>query len=72
MHGKSEPAPGLAGIKPRTTKKNVLYILIAGYGSFMFGYANNASTGSLAQTSFNRYFLAGDDANDVIAGITGG
>lgn len=57
---------------PRTTKKNLLYVFIAGYGSFMFGYANNVSTGSLAQTSFNEYFLAGSNASQIISGITGG
>jgi hypothetical protein len=58
--------------KPRTTKKNLTYVFIASYGSFIFGYANNVVTGSLAQTSFNKKFLSGDNAKSIIAGILGG
>ncbi|EXJ83041.1 hypothetical protein A1O3_06858 [Capronia epimyces CBS 606.96] len=76
MHHTSQATPHVAGeddyIKPRTTGKNITFILIAGFGSFMFGYANNVVTGSLAQTSFINKFLSGSDADAVIGGILGG
>lgn len=58
--------------KPRTTRKNIYIVLIAGYGSAMFGYANNAVVGSLAQTSFINKFLSGPDADSVVSGIISG
>lgn len=76
MKPTSQAVPHVAGEgdddKPRTTKKNIYIVLIAGYGSAMFGYANNAVTGSLAQTSFINKFLSGPDADSVTSGIISG
>ena len=72
MHGNTIPAEIIGNAKPRTTRKNIQYVLIGAFGSFMFGYVNNVSTGSLAQSSFIDKFLSGDDADEVIAGILGG
>lgn len=46
-------------------------ILIASFGSFMFGYANNVIAGTLAQTSFGVKFLSGSNADSIIGGILG-
>ncbi|KAL1987328.1 hypothetical protein VTN96DRAFT_4356 [Rasamsonia emersonii] len=46
-------------------------ILVAGMGSFMFGYANNSIAGTLVQTSFVSKFLSGSNANSIVGGIMG-
>lgn len=46
-------------------------VLIAGMGSFLFGYANNTIAGTLAQTSFIVKFLSGSNADSIISGIMG-
>ncbi|KAI9824372.1 MAG: hypothetical protein M1819_000877 [Sarea resinae] len=58
-------------IKPHTSAYNILTIIIAGLGSFVFGYANNTIAGSLAQTSFIEKFLSGGNADQVTDGIMG-
>lgn len=45
--------------------------MVAGMGSLVFGYANNAIAGSFVQTSFVTKFLSGDDPDSVIGGILG-
>lgn len=46
-------------------------ILVAGMGSFVFGYANNAIAGTLAQETFIAKFLTGSNANSIVGGIMG-
>jgi hypothetical protein len=46
-------------------------ILVAGMGSFVFGYANNAIAGTLVQTSFVAKFLSGSNPDSVVGGILG-
>jgi hypothetical protein len=58
--------------KPKITGTNILAVLVAGLGSFMFGYSNNIIAGSLAQTSFIEKFLSGENADSVTNGILGG
>ncbi|KAF9891550.1 hypothetical protein FE257_004017 [Aspergillus nanangensis] len=55
----------------KPTLTNVIAIVVAGMGSFVFGYANNTIAGSLAQTSFIEKFLSGSDADSIISGIMG-
>jgi len=57
---------------PKTTRRNIIVVLIAGWASFVFGYSNNVITGTLAQTSFNAKFLNNSHANSTISGILGG
>jgi hypothetical protein len=57
---------------PRLTGTNILPVLVAGLGSFMFGYSNNIIAGSLAQTSFIEKFLSGENADSLTNGILGG
>lgn len=57
---------------PKTTRTNIMIVLIAGLGSFMFGYANNIMTGTLAQVSFNAKFLSDGHADSTTGGILGG
>jgi hypothetical protein len=45
--------------------------LVAGMGSFVFGYCNNAIAGSLAQTSFIEKFLSGSNAESIVGAILG-
>ncbi|RFU27288.1 hypothetical protein B7463_g9057, partial [Scytalidium lignicola] len=56
----------------RTTRKNFAFVVLASYGSYIFGYANNVVTGSLAQTSFNEKFLSESNAQSIIGGVIGG
>ncbi|KAI8714826.1 MFS domain-containing protein [Fusarium sp. LHS14.1] len=56
---------------PKVTAGNIYTILVAGMGSFVFGYANNATAGSLVQQSFVSKFLSDGNADSVIGGILG-
>ncbi|KAL6360781.1 hypothetical protein LRP88_06489 [Fusarium phalaenopsidis] len=56
---------------PKVTAGNIFTILVAGMGSFVFGYANNAIAGSLVQQSFVNKFLNDGNADSVIGGILG-
>ncbi|KAL2677293.1 hypothetical protein Neosp_011062 [[Neocosmospora] mangrovei] len=56
---------------PKVTAGNIYTILVAGMGSFVFGYANNAIAGSLVQQSFVSKFLSDGNADSVIGGILG-
>ncbi|OCK79788.1 general substrate transporter [Lepidopterella palustris CBS 459.81] len=70
-----QTAPATAGadaIVVHTTFLNIITIVVAGMGSFLFGYANNAIAGTLAQNSFLVKFLTGSNANSIIGGILGG
>lgn len=58
-------------IKPHTSWINVIVILGASCASFLFGFSNNAVSGTLAQTSFNEAFLNTTDAPNIIAGMLG-
>ncbi|CAG9955830.1 unnamed protein product [Clonostachys rosea f. rosea IK726] len=62
---------GSSPAKRKATTTNIITILVAGMGSFVFGYANNAIAGSFVQTSFVAKFLSGDDAESIIGGILG-
>ena len=57
---------------PKTTRGNIITVLIAGWGSFMFGYSNNVVTGTLALPSFNAKFLNDSNSDSTISGIIGG
>lgn len=59
------------GIKPHTSWLNVIAILGAAVASFLFGFANNAIAGTLAQTSFNEQFLASPEAASRVSGMLG-
>ncbi|KAF2814692.1 general substrate transporter [Mytilinidion resinicola] len=70
-----QAVPGIpltSTITPHTTYVNIVTILVAGMGSFLFGYANNSIAGTLAQTSFIEKFLTGSNATSIIDGILGG
>ncbi|KAI8658921.1 MFS domain-containing protein [Fusarium keratoplasticum] len=56
---------------PKVTAGNIYTILVAGMGSFVFGYSNNAIAGSLVQLSFVNKFLSDGNADSVIGGILG-
>ncbi|KAL1893947.1 hypothetical protein Sste5346_006088 [Sporothrix stenoceras] len=58
--------------KPHLTTGNIVSILVAGMGSFLFGYCNNAIAGTFAQTSFTSKFLSGPNAEAITGGILGG
>ncbi|KAK7206978.1 general substrate transporter [Myxozyma melibiosi] len=72
----SDPALEEGGHRPHgrqeLTTTNILAVIVAGLGSFTFGYANNATAGSFAQTTFIAKFLSGSNADSVICGIIGG
>ncbi|KAK7207661.1 general substrate transporter [Myxozyma melibiosi] len=74
MHSTTVIPPELLGedYKPHITRRNLAYVFLGSFGSFMFGYANNVTTGSLAQTSFINKFLGGGNSAEVISGILGG
>ncbi|KAL2855257.1 general substrate transporter [Aspergillus pseudodeflectus] len=55
----------------RPTVANIIAILAAGIGSFVFGYANNVIAGTLVQTSFTEKFLSGDNASSIVGGVLG-
>ncbi|KAJ5998969.1 hypothetical protein N7451_006779 [Penicillium sp. IBT 35674x] len=59
------------GIHAKASRANIVYILIAGMGSFVFGYANNCIAGTLAQPSFQVLFLSGSNEESIIGGIMG-
>lgn len=59
-------------IKPKTTWTNIKIIAISALGSFLFGYSNNAISGTLVQQSFVSKYLSGDNAAALTDGILGG
>jgi len=59
----------VAGSKLHTSRINIIVILAAATASFNFGYSNNVIAGSLAQTSFIKYFLSGGNATTLIASM---
>ncbi|KAK5044476.1 hypothetical protein LTR84_010757 [Exophiala bonariae] len=61
----------IGGVQPSTSTINILVIVVAGLGSYNFGYANNAIAGSFAQVSFGIKFLSGSNANSIIGAILG-
>ncbi|KAL5591183.1 hypothetical protein FOVSG1_010072 [Fusarium oxysporum f. sp. vasinfectum] len=68
----SAMAPGESHVHVKITTTNIITILVAGMGSFVFGYANNSIAGSFVQTSFVEKFLSSGNADSVIGGILGG
>ncbi|PVH69793.1 general substrate transporter [Cadophora sp. DSE1049] len=69
---REEDNAGETHLVPHTSTTNILAIAVAGLGGFLFGYANNSISGTLAQTSFQAKFLTGSNANSIVDGILGG
>ncbi|KAL4874555.1 general substrate transporter [Aspergillus karnatakaensis] len=62
----------LKGDAPETSLINILVVVTACLGGFMYGFAANAVSGSLSQPSFIAKFLTTPDATSITDGILSG
>ncbi|KAL4907810.1 hypothetical protein BDW74DRAFT_166456 [Aspergillus multicolor] len=63
---------GIKGEVPETTLINILVIITSCLGGFTYGFAANAASGTLSQTTFIAKFLSGPDSTDIQDGLLSG